>query len=171
MGLSDIAADVEVTAEQRDPGVATVDETGGDLADRLAPVADELPCSAADAAALVEAYANGRSVGGAGEAAGLPPITAAKTLHLVGVEGVCPLGPAGRDVVADWIAGRLRRSEARELASASETEFLLTAFLETHEPIDAAREAVEPVLGRGGTASVEKRSLLAETMTDSEEFL
>lgn len=172
MGLSEIAAGLEVTAEQRDAGVATVDETGGDLAERLAPVADELPCSAEEAAALVEAYAEGRSVGGAGEAAGLPPITAAKTLHLVGVEGVCPLGPAGREIVADWIAGHLSRTEARELADASETELMLTAYLETHEPLPAAREAVEPVLGPGGdAASVEKRELLDETMTDAAEFL
>lgn len=171
MGLSDIADGVEVTAEQRDTGVATVDDTDRELADRLAPVADELPCDAEAAAEVVAAYADGASVGGAGESAGLPPITAAKTLHLVGVEGVCPLGPAGREVVSDWIAGELPRSRARELADASETEFVLTAFLETHEPIDAAREAVEPALGRGGTASVEKRSLLEETMSDADEFL
>lgn len=171
MGLSDIAADLEVTTEQRESGVATVDQTGGDLAKRLEPVADELPCSTDAAADLVRAYADGASVGGAGEAAGLPPITAAKTLYLVGVEGVCPLSPTGREIVADWIAGEIARSTARELADASETEFLLTAYVETHEPIDAAREAVEPALGRGGTASVEKQSLLSETMSDAEEFL
>lgn len=171
MALSDIAADLEVTAEQRDRGVATVDETGTDLAARLAPVAGELPCSASAAAALVAAYAEGASVGGAGEAAGLPPVTAAKVLHLVGVDGVCPLGPAGREVVADWIAGHLARSEARELAGASETEFLLTVFLETHDPVPEAREAVEPVLGPGGTAAVAKRDHLSETMSDAGEFL
>jgi len=171
MGLSEIAADLEVTAEQRDRGVATVDDTGGDLAERLAPVADRLPCGADAAAALVVAYAEGASVGAAGEAAGLAPITATKVLHLVGVEGVCPLGPAGREVVADWIAGRLPRSRARELADASETEFLLTAFLETHEPIPAAREAVEPVLGPGGSVGFARRDLLSETMSDAGEFL
>ncbi|GAB3688728.1 hypothetical protein GCM10028857_23250 [Salinarchaeum chitinilyticum] len=170
MGLSDIAADLAVTAEQCDRGVATVDETDGALAERLAPVADELPCSADAAAALVEAYAAGASVGGAGDAAGVPPITAAKTLHLVGVDGVCPLAPMVREIVGDWIAGELPRSEARELTGASETEFLLTAFLETHEPIPAARTAVEPVLGPGD-APLATDDHLAETMTDAAEFL
>lgn len=171
MALSDIATGLEVTTEQCDRGVATVDESGGGLAERLAPVAEQLPCTAEDAAALVAAYADGASVGEASEAAGLAPITAAKVLHLVGVDGVCPLGPAGREVVTDWIAGHLARSRARELAGASETELLLTAFLETHDPIPAAREAVEPVLGPGGTADVAKRDLLAETMSDTGEFI
>ncbi|AGN01747.1 hypothetical protein L593_09010 [Salinarchaeum sp. Harcht-Bsk1] len=170
MGLSDIAADLEVTAEQRDRGVATVDETDGDLAERLVPVAEDLPCSAAAAADLVDAYADGASVGGAGKAAGLPPITAAKVLHLVGVDGVCPLAPVAREIVTDWIAGDLPRTEARELAGASETEFLLTTFLETHEPIPAAREAVEPVLGPGD-APLSTDDALAETMADAGEFL
>jgi hypothetical protein len=171
MALSEIAADLEVTAEQRDRGVATVDETHGDLAERLESVAAALPCTAAAAAALVEAYAAGASVGGAGEAAGLPPITATKTLHFVGVEGVCPLAPMAREIVGDWIAGELPRSEARELTGATETEFLLTAFLETHEPIPEAREAVEPVLGPGSSAATAIEDPLAETMSDAGEFL
>ena len=170
MGLSEIAADLEVTAEQCDRGVATVDETESDLAARLASIADELPCSAAAAADLVEAYVDGAPVGGAGEAAGLPPITAAKTLHLVGVDGLCPLSPMAREIVSDWITGELGRSEARELTGASETEFLLTAFLETHEPIPAAREAAEPVLGPGD-APLSTDDALAETMADAGEFL
>jgi len=169
MALGDIAADLEVTAEQRDRGVATVDDTGEDLADRLAPVAEDLPCSPGAAAAIVEAYAEGESVGGAGEAAGAAPVTAAKTLHLVGVEGVCPLAPIRRRIVADWIDGELRRTEARELADASEAEFLLTAFLETHDPLPAAREAVEPVLGPAGSAAAVEDPL-TETMSDAEEF-
>ncbi|MFT4883088.1 MAG: hypothetical protein ACI8U4_000586, partial [Natronomonas sp.] len=36
MGLSDIADGLEVTAEQRDRGVAAADETGAPLAERLA---------------------------------------------------------------------------------------------------------------------------------------
>ena len=170
MGLSEIAADLEVTAEQCDRGVATVDETDGDLAERLRPVADELPCSATAAADIVEAYADGASVGSAGDAAGLPPITAAKTLHRLGVDGVCPLGPMAREIVADWIAGDLSRTEARELTGASETEFLLTTFVETHAPIPAAREAVEPVLGPGD-APLSTDDALAETMPDPAEFL
>ena len=70
MGLSDIAAGIEVVDEQRESGVVTVDRTGGPLADRLAPYAEELPCSASDAAALVEAYAAGKSVGASARIAG-----------------------------------------------------------------------------------------------------
>jgi len=170
MGLSEIAADLAVTAEQRDTGIATVDSTDGALAERLASVADDLPCGAGAAADVVDAYADGASVGGAGEAAGVPPITAAKTLHLVGVDGVCPLAPMAREIVGDWLAGELSRSEARELTGASTTEFLLTAFLETHEPIPAARTAVEPTLGPGD-AALSTDDHLAETMTDATEFL
>jgi len=70
MALSDIAAGVEVTTRQRDRGVAAVDETDAPLPERLAPFADDLPCSAAAAATVVEAYAAGRSVGDAGR----PPV-------------------------------------------------------------------------------------------------
>jgi len=42
MGLSDIAAGLEVTAEQRDRGIAASDETGATLTGRLAPFGDEL---------------------------------------------------------------------------------------------------------------------------------
>lgn len=171
MGLSEIAAKLEVTAEQRERGVATVDDTGGDLVERLEPHAEALPCSPADAAVIVEAYAGGETVGGAGRAAGQPPMTAAKTLHLVGVDGVCPLGPTGLRLVRDWLAGELSRAKARELADASETEFLLGVYVETHDPIEGAREAVEPELGPGGNASVRKRDRLAETMSGVDEFV
>lgn len=43
MGLADIAAGVEVTAEQRNRGVATVDRTDDSLAERLAPYGEHCP--------------------------------------------------------------------------------------------------------------------------------
>jgi len=164
MALSDIAAGVEVTTHQRDRGVAAVDETDASLSERLAPVADEFPCSAATAATVVEAYAAGRSVGDAGRAAGIAPVTAAKTLHLVG-EHVSPVGPQGRELVADWLAGELSRSDAIALAGVTEQEFALAAYIETHEPLPAARDAVE------GALTTEERDPLGETMSDVGELL
>jgi hypothetical protein len=142
MALSDIAAGLTVTSEQRDQGVATVDRTHEDLGDRLQAVASELPCAPAAAATLLEAYADGRSVGEAAHAAELAPITGAKTLHLCG-EQVSPLTPTGREILDDWLAGKLPRSEARQLAAASEREFALAAYVATHDPLPAAREAAE----------------------------
>ncbi|WP_226011361.1 hypothetical protein [Halomicrobium salinisoli] len=145
MALSDIAAGLEVTTEQRDRGVATVDRTAADLADRFAELDADLPCEPGAAATVVEAYAEGRSVGDAGHAAGVPPVTAAKTLHLLG-EQVCPVGPRGRDIVRDWTEGRLSRDEAETLAGVGPREFALTAYVETHDPLPEAREAAEGVL-------------------------
>jgi len=108
MALSDIAAGIEVTTEQRDRGVASVDRTDESLADRLAGAAEDLPCDAETAATLVETYAAGESVGDAGRAADVAPITAAKTLHHVG-EHVSPLSPTARDVVGDWLDGTVSR--------------------------------------------------------------
>ena len=164
MTLSDIAAGVEVTTHQRDRGVAAVDETDASLPERLAPVADDLPCSAAIAATLVEAYAAGKSVGDAGRAAGVAPVTAAKTLHLLG-EQVSPVGPTGRELVADWLAGELSRSDAIALAGVTEQEFALAVYVETHEPLPAARDAVE------GALTTEERDPLGETMSDVGELL
>ncbi|MFB6142622.1 MAG: hypothetical protein ABEJ30_04685 [Halorientalis sp.] len=145
MALSDIAEGVAVTAEQRDRGVATVDETGAPLAERLADHAAALPCDPVATATVVEAYAGGAAVDAAGHAAEVAPVTAAKTLHLLG-EQVSPLGPTGRDVVADWVAGHLSRTEALELTGASERELALAAYVETHDPIAEAREAVAATL-------------------------
>ena len=131
MGLSDIAAGVEVVDEQRDRGVASVDRTGDDLAGRLEPYGEDLPCSPAEAATLVETYAGGTSVGEAARAAGLSPTDGAKALHLFG-ESVSPVGPMGREIVADWLDGRLGRSEAVQLAGVSEREFALAAYVESH---------------------------------------
>jgi hypothetical protein len=163
MGLSDIAAGIEVVDEQRESGVATVDRTGDPLADRLAPYAEELPCSASDAAALVEAYAAGKSVGVSARIAGIAPTDGAKALHLFG-ESVSPVGPMGREIICDWLAGELPRTEAIELAGASDQEFALAAYVETHDPIPGAMEAVEGALSIDSDGSVAKRDALGDTM-------
>ncbi len=152
MGLSDIAAGVAVTTEQRERGVATVDDTDASLADRLAPHAEALPCDAQAAAAVIERYAAGGSVGEAAVAGDVPRVTAAKTLHLLG-ESVSPLGPTGREIVRDWIAGELSRTEALQLSRASPETFALAAYVETHDPLPGARDAVEGALGAGMAGS------------------
>lgn len=145
MGLADIAAGMEVTTEQRDRGVATVDRTDDSLVERLAGHESELPASAETAASVVERYAAGDSVGVAARKAGTAPVTAAKTLHLLG-ESVHPLGPTGREIIEDWLAGDLSRAEALELARATETEFALAVYVQTHEPLADACAAVEDAL-------------------------
>jgi len=165
MGLSDIAAGIEVTATQENRGVATVDDTDATLAERLAPFAQQLPCAPGEAATVVERYVAGGSVGAAGRAAGVAPTTAAKTLHLLG-ENVSPAGPTGREIVRDWIAGELTRTEAVALSRLGEQAFALAAFVETHEPLDAACAAVEGVLSRHG-----HEQALSETMSDATDLL
>jgi hypothetical protein len=145
MGLADLAEGIEVTTEQRDRGVAAVDRTPADLADRLGAIEADFPCDGATAATLVEAYAEGRDVAAAAAVAELPPITAAKTLHRLG-EAVTPLSPAGRAVVEDWLDGRLPRHEALALAGCSEVEFALAVYVATHEPHPAGRAALEGAL-------------------------
>ncbi|MFB6180052.1 MAG: hypothetical protein ABEI77_10045 [Halorientalis sp.] len=148
MGLSDIAAGLEVTAEQRNRGVATVDETDASLSERLATHESTLPCGADEAATVVETYAEGKAIGTAARAAEIAPVTAAKTLHLLG-EQVTPFGPTARDVVRDWLGGHLARTEALELTGATEQEFALAAYVESHDPIPDAREAVAAELSSG----------------------
>lgn len=166
MGLSDIAAGIRVTERQRERGVASVDDTGASLAERLVPFADALPCSPAVAATLVEAYAGGADVGSAARAAGLPPTDGAKALHLLG-EPLTVLSPVGRDIVGDWLAADISRADALTLSGASEREFALAAFLQTHAPLDGAREALEGILSLGGDAAVAKRDTLGETMSNA----
>lgn len=148
MGLADIAAGIEVTDRQRDRGVAAVDDTDDSLAERLEPFADQLPCSPADAATVVDAYASGQAVDDSGHVADVPPVTAAKTLHLLG-EQVSPVGPTGRDIVRDWLDGRLSRSDAMALVGVGERTFALAAYIETHDPLLEARDAVEGALETG----------------------
>lgn len=164
MGLSDIAQGVEVTAEQRDRGIAAVDRTAAPLAERLSDCEAELPTDVESAAALIERYAAGGSVGQAAAVADVPRVTAAKTLHLVG-ESVSPLGPKGRKIVRDWIAGELSRSEARSLARAAPAEFALAAYVETHEPLPAARDAVQGAIDAGTFASEADATLAAASET------
>jgi hypothetical protein len=166
MGLSEIAAGLEVTTEQREQGVATVDRTDATLAERLTPIAAELPCAAAEAATLLDAYAEGKCVGAAGAAAGLAPITAAKTLHRFG-ESVTPVTPLAMDVVDDWLAGDLSRSEAMELTGAGDAEFALATYVATHDPLPEAREAAAAALDDAGAQADD----LTDTMSDVDELL
>lgn len=145
MGLGEIAAGIEVTDSQEERGVATVDDTGATLAERLDPFEEALPCSVSEAATVLDRYSGGGSVGDAGRAAGVAPITAAKTLYLLG-ESVSPATPLQREILGDWHRGDLSRCEARELTGLSETEFALAAYVETHEPLEAACAEVEGVL-------------------------
>ena len=61
--------------------------------------------------------------------------------------------------------------EAVELAGVSEREFALAAYVETHYPIDGAREAIEGALAPGDDAAVAKRDALGETMSDVNDLL
>lgn len=167
MGLAEIAEGIEVTATQDERGVATVDDTDATLAERLEPFADELPCAPEAAATVLEQYAAGGSVGEAGRAAGVVPTTAAKTLHLLG-ESVCPLGPTGRDIVRDWIAGELSRRDALELTRVGREEFALAVYVETHDPLEEACSAVEGVLA---ARRAESRQPLSSALGDAGELL
>ncbi|SDJ69011.1 hypothetical protein SAMN05216226_107135 [Halovenus aranensis] len=166
MGLADIAAGIEVTDTQDARGVATVDDTDATLAERLEPFASALPCSVTAAATVLERYAACGSVGAAGRAADVAPMTAAKTLYLLG-ESVSPATPLQRDVLADWHAGDLSRREAIELTGLSETEFALAAYVETHDPIEEACAAVEGVLA--GQA-LDETEPLADAVGDERGF-
>ncbi|MFD1570609.1 hypothetical protein [Halorubrum laminariae] len=143
MTLSEIAADLEVTARQRDRGVAVADDTETPLVDRLAAHVDTLPCTPAATATLVDTYSAGRSVGDAAGEAGVTPMIAAKTLHRCGVSGVCPLAPTRRGVVRDWLDGRIARSDAVALTGGDEADFALATYVETHGPVSAVADAVD----------------------------
>lgn len=170
MGLSDIADGLEVVAEQRDRGVAAVDDTDRALADRLAEHAADLPCEGATAAAVVEAYVAAGDLATAAEAGGVAPVTAARTLHLVGVGGVSPLPPDDRGPVREWLAGDRSRTDAKAAVGLDEQAFALAAFVETRDPIPGARAAVDGALSPGEDAVVEKREALGETMSDADEL-
>jgi hypothetical protein len=167
MALSDIAEGVATTRAQQERGVAVVDRTDRSLAEALSPYADDLPCDPGAAATLVREYAAGTSVGDAAAEAGVVPITASKTLFLLGFEGLSPLGPLEREVCRDWLDAELTRTEALELVSGEETAFALGAYIETHEPLPEASEIVQDARSNDGDAMVEKRDALADTMTAS----
>lgn len=166
MTLSDIAAGIEVTAAQRDRGVATVDETAPALVDRLRPHAESLPCTPDAAATVVETHAAGTSVGESARAAGVTPVAAAKTLHRCGVNGVNPLAPTARRIVRDWLSGAVSRADALALTGGDEAEFSLAAYLETHEPDPGLSAAV-------ARCDVEASSMdgLDEAIPDADEYL
>jgi hypothetical protein len=164
MGLADIAAELTVTTHQRERGVATVDDTTASLADRLAAYADDLPCAPETAAAVAEAYAAGSTVGGAAAVAETVPVTAAKTLHLLGTPGITPLSPLGRDVLEDYLAGELTRSDAVALVGVSASEFALGAYVATHEPLPGARESVRAVLAGRAAASGDAVDALGDAL-------
>ena len=171
MGLADIAAGIEITTEQRERGVPSVDDTGADLETRLEEHADALSCTPAAAATVVEEYAAGASVGAVAREAAVAPVTAAKVLHRCGVDGVCPLAPTARRVVRDWLGGRLSRADAMSLTGATEPEFALAAYVESHDAVPELVEAVEGTLAAGRSATVDKRDALAETMSGPADLL
>ena len=164
MSLDDIAAGVKVTAEQRERGVAVHDEVDAPLAERLAPFAEEFPCTPAAAATVVDAYAGGASVGEAARAANVASVTAAKTLHRLG-EDVSPLAPTGREVVRDWLNARLSRADAKELTDTDDDEFALAVYVETHDPIASAKEALADAL------AVDRDDPLADARSDLGDLL
>lgn len=168
--LSDIADGLEVTTRQRDRGVATVDDTG-DLRERLAEFAADLPCDGRAAATIIEGHTSGKAVGKSARAAGVAPMTAAKTLHLLGFEGVSPLTPEAHEILRDWLSADLSRADAETLTGASETEFALATFVETHDPIPGGHEAVESALASDGDARISKRDGLAEAMSSPNDLL
>lgn len=165
MTLEEIAAGIEVTAEQVVRGVAAVDDTGADVETRLEPFAEELPCDVGAAAELVAAYAEGVSVGAAARRAGLAPTTGAKALHRLG-EPVSPLSPAERTVVDDFLAARVSRTEAIRLVG-DEADFALGVYARTHDPLPGASEAVEGLLAPGSDAP----DPLAEARSDVGDLL
>ncbi|MFB6113558.1 MAG: hypothetical protein ABEJ58_05585 [Halodesulfurarchaeum sp.] len=166
MALSDIAAGLVTTESQCDRGVAVVDRTDRSMEHAIAPFVDDLPCGHEAAVTLVDAYVAGNSVGSAARDAGLPPMTGAKTLHLLGFEGLSPLTPLGRTVLEDWLQASITRRDARALTDTSETEFALAVFIETHSPLEGAAERIGNASTTVGNAAVEKRDALEDTMSD-----
>lgn len=165
MGLSEIAADLTITESQEPTGVAVVDETATDLESGLEQFAGELPRTPAMAADVIEAYVGGAPVDEAGRQAGVPPMTAAKILHLVGFDGLTPLTPTGNKILDDWLGARLSRSEAIELTSATPAEFELATYMATTEPIPGAREVVESTVDAALASDP-----LADTRSDATDF-
>ena len=165
MGLSEIAEGLEVTHEQCDRGVATTDDTSASLSERLTPFADDLPCSPAAAATVVEAYTDGGSVGRAAAVAEIAATTAAKTLYLLG-EPIDPLTPTAKRVLDDWLDGEISRSEAKALAGVGESEFILGAYVATHRPIDGAEAVVADAL-----SVTRPYDPLADTRSDVDDWL
>ncbi len=141
MGLSEIAAGIEVTTAQRERGVATADETDTSLAEKLASFDERLPCTPPAAATLIEAYIEGASIARAAAVAEIPKTEAAKTLYLLG-EPIDPCTPTASRILDDWLAGKLSRTDAKTLCGLDESEFALGTYIVTHEPIEGAETAI-----------------------------
>jgi hypothetical protein len=137
MTLSDIAADLMIEESQQDRQITYVDETSNTLFDRLREHESALPTTAEAAQTIVETYQEGACVGETATAAGVAPITAAKLLHRCGIAGVSTLTPTGRQIITDWIHGKLSRTQARQLSGADDQTLALAVYIETHEPIAA----------------------------------
>lgn len=165
MGLADIAEGIAVTERQRERGVATVDRTDPTLNAAVARFAEALPCDVDTAAIVVDEFSGGASVGDAAATAGIPAVTGAKTLHLLGFEGLSPLSPLGRDILADWLDGEIGRTDAKALSGASDAAFALATYVATHDPLPGAHERIATALQSDANASVEKRDALADTMS------
>lgn len=168
MTLEEIAAGIEVVDHQRERGVATADGTGKGLVDRLETAAEALPCTPEAAATVLETHATGTSVGESAREAGVVPITAAKVLHRCGADGVTPLSPTARAIVRDWLAGELPRSEARALTDATEAEFALATYVETHEPDERLSAVATDIFAR--EPEFENRRSLEDTLPEPDEF-
>lgn len=161
--LSDIAAGLEVTAEQQDRGVAVADVTERTLVERLDAYANGLPCTPEAAATLVNAYAGVASVERAAREAGIAPLTGVKVLHLLG-EDVHPLGPTGRRIVRDWLDARLSRTDALELTGTDDAEFALAVFVEPHDVLPDAPSVL------AGALAVEQGDPLADARSGADDY-
>lgn len=167
MALEDIAAMVgTTTTQQHDTGVATVDETGRSLSDRLGAYRNELPCEPDAAATVFRTHRRGTPITETARIANIAPVTAAKTLHKLGVDGVCPLAPTAREIVRDWLQGKLTRADAIALTGGSEVEFALASYVETHDPLEEAETLTSGGRGPTGDAMVEKRDNLYDAVGD-----
>jgi hypothetical protein len=168
MGLSEIAAGLVTVERQHERGVAVVDRTDRSIAHAIEPFVDAVPCEQSAAVRLVTAYMAGQSVQQAAKAAGIAPITAVKTLHLLGFEGLNPLSPLGREILHDWLQAEISRADALALTDVSETEFAIAAYIETHSPFEGAAERIRDAGSPTGNALVEKREALGDTMSDAD---
>lgn len=170
MALADIADGVRSVEKQQRRDVAVVDAVGGSLADRLERCASDLPCSPRDAASLARRFASGTSVERSAEAVGITRTVAAKTLHLLGFSGVVRLDRDDRTVVRRWIDGEIERTAARRRTGLDEATFALAVYVETHEPLAAARAALDPALATRAVDPTDQQRALRDTMSDPTDF-
>lgn len=167
MALEDIAATVgTTTTRQHECGVAAVDETDRSLAERLGAFEDDLPCEPHAAATVLWTHRRGTPIAESARMANVAPVTAAKALHRLGVEGVCPLAPTARKIVRDWLHGELTRADAVALTGGNDAEFALASYVETHEPLDGVKTLTSECGGVSGDAMVAKRDQLEDAVGD-----